>query len=574
GFGIIGQIVAMAAAVAISIVTAGAGAAIVGAAYTAAMGATVAAGATFAAAGIGAAMSAAVSGLIAGTLSAMVSQVITTGSLNLGSALKTGLISGVTAGLTQGALGAMKLDNVGISSIGDNLAKGDWTLAAGQLGNYAQASVVRSAISAGISTAVYGGSFGQAFAGGLVRDAAALAANAVGANVPGLGDDRATTNSIIANAAAHALIGCAAQGLTGGDCAGGAIGGAASALAAPLIRDQLYADSAVVNYSDDKILQALTVGLSTMVGGLAGAALGVDVTSAGLAAQNEAINNATSTGPARGIAARENARLTKLCEPNCTEQNFRDIDTQVRKVEAAATLARLNNLTPEQALKLADTLSNLLPYYGSAAMLYQAVTGQTLSGQELGTAERWLSGVLGAIPVGAAAYGKISDFVKTWSLIDGAGGTINVPKSIPYQPPGSYISQGNAPVCGPACAAMVIRDNTGVSITLEEAIGKFTNGIRTTGVDANELSAVISKGGVRNSVETVFLPGQLNQSLSQGKEVIVNVGGHFIIVDSKVTVDGVNYYMTRDPFTGPRGVLASALDSAMARGVNAIVLGK
>ncbi|MGN5479988.1 hypothetical protein ACTMU2_33615 [Cupriavidus basilensis] len=52
----------------------------------------------------------------------------------------------------------------------------------------------------------------------------------------------------------------------------------------------------------------------------------------------------------------------------------------------------MNNLTPEQTLKLADTLSNLLPYYGSAAMLYQAVTGQTLSGQELGTADRWLSG--------------------------------------------------------------------------------------------------------------------------------------------------------------------------------------
>ncbi|WP_454725798.1 MULTISPECIES: hypothetical protein [Cupriavidus] len=71
----------------------------------------------------------------------------------------------------------------------------------------------------------------------------------------------------------------------------------------------------------------------------------------------------------------------------------------------------MNNLTPEQTLKLADTLSNLLPYYGSAAMLYPVVTGQTLSGQELGTADRWLSGILGAIPAGAAAYGKISESV-------------------------------------------------------------------------------------------------------------------------------------------------------------------
>jgi filamentous hemagglutinin len=58
-------------------------------------------------------------------------------------------------------------------------------------------------------------------------------------------------------------------------------------------------------------------------------------------------------------------------------------------------------------------LSNLLPYYGSAAMLYQAVTGQTLSGQPLDTADRWLSGILGAIPVGAAAYGKLTELVAT-----------------------------------------------------------------------------------------------------------------------------------------------------------------
>ncbi len=40
--------------------------------------------------------------------------------------------------------------------------------------------MVRSAISAGVNTAVYGGSFGQAFAGGLVKDAAVVAANGIG----------------------------------------------------------------------------------------------------------------------------------------------------------------------------------------------------------------------------------------------------------------------------------------------------------------------------------------------------------------------------------------------------------
>ncbi|CAG2133597.1 beta strand repeat-containing protein [Cupriavidus plantarum] len=290
GFGILGQIVAMAAAVAISIMTAGAGAALMGVAL-AEMSV------------MQAALAVAIDGLIAGTLSSMVTQVITTGSLNIGAALKAGAISGLTAGLTRGALGAMDLSNAGIGSIGDNLAKGNWTQAAGQLGNYAQASIVRSAISAGISTAVYGGSFGQSFAGGLVRDAAALAANAAGVKLPGIGAVDATTDSIIANAAAHALIGCAAQSLNGGDCAGGAIGGAASAIAAPLIRDGLYDGTQTVVDNGDGTqtikyentgYNAATVALATLIGGSAGQLLGTNATAAALAAQNEALNNSTS----------------------------------------------------------------------------------------------------------------------------------------------------------------------------------------------------------------------------------------------------------------------------------------
>ncbi|WP_231586594.1 two-partner secretion domain-containing protein [Cupriavidus basilensis] len=430
GFGVLGQIVALAAAVAISIVTAGTGTAIVGAAYSAAMGATAAAGAAFAAAGIGAAMSLAVTGLVAGTLSSMASQLILNGSLDIGAALKAGVVSGATAGLTKGVTAGLDLGGAGLSSIGENISLGNWGAIQANFGSYIASSVVRSAISAGVNTIAYGGSFGQAFAGGLVRDAAAGVANAIGGGLPGIGSDKATAETILANAAGHALLGCAAASLTGGDCAGGAVGGAASAIVAPLIRDVVYADSPVLNYSDDKIRQALTVGLATLIGGVAGELLGTDATSAALAAQNESLNNATSTGPARGIANRENARLTKLCEPDCTVDDFRRIDKQVREVEAAAMLARMNNLTPEQTLKLADTLSNLLPYYGSAAMLYQAVTGQTLSGQSLDTADRWLSGILGAIPVGAVAYSKISTFIATKGTLASdaivtAGGTAN-----------------------------------------------------------------------------------------------------------------------------------------------------
>ncbi|MDO3621702.1 filamentous hemagglutinin N-terminal domain-containing protein [Ralstonia pseudosolanacearum] len=282
GFGPLGQVIVIVVAIALSIVTAGAGAAIL-----AAVGSTLT--------GTAAAMAgAAISAAISGTLSSMVSQVILTGSLNLGAALKSGAISAVTAGLTAGATSALNLNGAGVNSIGDNISKGDWTAFQANIGQYAEASVVRSAISAGVNTVAYGGSFGQAFVGGLARDAAAVGANAVGVEAPGIGTDGATPGTIFANALGHALVGCAAASLTSGDCAGGAIGGAASAIAAPIIRDQVYADSPVLNYSDDAGRQALTVALSTMIGGALGAALGHDATVAANAAQNEALNNATS----------------------------------------------------------------------------------------------------------------------------------------------------------------------------------------------------------------------------------------------------------------------------------------
>ena len=157
----------------------------------------------------------------------------------------------------------------------------------------------------------------------------------------------------------------------------------------------------------------------------------------------------------------------------------------------------------------------------------------------------------------AATYGEVS-----W-LSDGTGGIIGVPTKVPYQPSGSVVLQGDAPVCGPACAAMVITDTTGSSVSLESAIESFANGIRPTGVNTAELSSAISNAGIPNTMETAMLPGQLNQALQNGQTVIVNINGHFFIVDSEVTVNGVSYYMTRDPYTGPRGVLATELNSAI-----------
>ncbi|MEX5628038.1 hypothetical protein [Pseudomonas marginalis] len=160
---------------------------------------------------------------------------------------------------------------------------------------------------------------------------------------------------------------------------------------------------------------------------------------------------------------------------------------------------------------------------------------------------------------------------------DGAGGSLK--PSISYDPPGSVVLQGDAPVCGSACAAMTITGNTGRSLSLVDAIGGFANGIRSSGVNTLELSEVLSNAGVYNTVKATMLPSELNQVLQGGRNVILQVpaggnGYRFIIVDSVKVVDGVGYYMTRDPLAGPRGVMQLFVDRAISSGANTIIVGR
>ncbi|WP_425219540.1 filamentous hemagglutinin N-terminal domain-containing protein [Ralstonia solanacearum] len=225
--------------------------------------------------------------MMAGMLSSAASQVLTTGKVNMGQVIKAGVVAVVTAGLTQGALSALNVSSVGASTIGNNIATGNWAAAQSSLGSYLEGAVVHSAISAGVSTVAYGGSFGQAFANGMVQSAAALGANAIGAEIPGIGMANASASSIALNVASHALLGCAAASLSGNECAGGAIGGAVSALVANPIA------AAVTNgqgHPTDAQLAAITA-LSMIAGGGVAAALGHDALSAGTAAQNEVLNN-------------------------------------------------------------------------------------------------------------------------------------------------------------------------------------------------------------------------------------------------------------------------------------------
>ncbi|WP_425612835.1 hemagglutinin repeat-containing protein [Xanthomonas oryzae] len=212
---------------------------------------------------------------------------------------------------------------------------------------------------------------------------------------------------------------------------------------------------------------------------------------------------------------------------------------------------------------------------GTAELVYGLT--QIGAGVKVGNASVHPSGdyssgkIIGVKEEGAAS-------LSPGGALDGAGSAFNSPASISYQPKGTVVLQGNAPVCGPACAAMVISDETGNSINLENAIGRFENGIRSEGVNANEISKVLNDSGISNSVNVSMFPGQLDQALGSGNAVIVNIPiapgkGHFVIIDSIKEVDGIQYYMTRDPFTGPRGVRKDLIEKVMRFGANSIVIG-
>jgi uncharacterized Zn-binding protein involved in type VI secretion len=162
--------------------------------------------------------------------------------------------------------------------------------------------------------------------------------------------------------------------------------------------------------------------------------------------------------------------------------------------------------------------------------------------------------------------------------LDGATGMFSAPKSIEYTPPGSMVLQPKElPWCGPATCNMVINDAKGHSVDLNQVVGQFKE-VRKTGVDIYQMNTVLNKNGITGTATTNLSVEQLNFAVTNGQPVIVGVtagqGNHFIIVDGIQTVEGASYYMTRDPFVGPRGVRSDLLSNAMQQNGNAIILEK
>jgi filamentous hemagglutinin len=296
-------VVAIAAAIVVSVVTYGAASGAVGAAA----GATAGSGTMFAAASAAGAATAVSAGLgnivisaaIAGIASSATSQLITTGSIDGGKLGEAALVSGITAGLLNGitysgtdglgfttngmAVGAsagstQTLASLGgIQSVAGSLVPQATTSTASTLSSALVAAAAGATISAGVQTAIQGGSFLDALKGAVIQDGAAIAADDIGTLFNGSSYLSSTSSPLYV--AVHAALGCVTGAASGTGCASSAIGGAVSAGLNPIID------------SNGTTPAALETAITTLAGGLVADALGQNGTAAATAAENETLNN-------------------------------------------------------------------------------------------------------------------------------------------------------------------------------------------------------------------------------------------------------------------------------------------
>ncbi|MGX7002460.1 beta strand repeat-containing protein [Caballeronia sp. KNU42] len=231
------------------------------------------------------------------------SQAFSGNGLNVGQIAEAGAVAAITAGLTNGitydsssgfgvsglgdqvssnSLGSLAGINTAASKLGGTVTTAG-SVAASNLPEQALAIAGTSAISAGVQTAIEGGSFLNSFKSDLVGGAAAAGAFAIGGEFGSTGSDP----NLIASIASHAVLGCASSAALGSGCAGGAIGGATSAVISPYIISQIDPTGAPPTPEQ----AALVTAIAMLAGGGIAGALGQNVTGAATAAENQVENN-------------------------------------------------------------------------------------------------------------------------------------------------------------------------------------------------------------------------------------------------------------------------------------------
>ncbi|MBW0451058.1 filamentous hemagglutinin N-terminal domain-containing protein [Paraburkholderia phenoliruptrix] len=283
-------------------------------------------------------------GPLAGALiGSIAGQMITTGSVDWGSVGKAVAVAELTAGIDAG-LGLNGAS--GFSDVGNGAVYADSSITLADVGQTAMNVAERSLVSAGVSTAIYGGSFGQALKNDLVSNVAAVGANFIG-------DEFNQSSGLFSNNsplyyAAHAALGCASSAALGTGCAGGAIGGATSAVLSPWVISQIDPTGAPL---DQGQIAAITALATLAGGGLAGLA-GQNAMAGATTAQNEALNNATQhVGPSNGM-------LSKVCaatNPACSDQMIQTLNNAPAQ-NATMALGNMNAAAPYVAGALGVSL--------------------------------------------------------------------------------------------------------------------------------------------------------------------------------------------------------------------------
>jgi hypothetical protein len=315
------QVVTLAAAIALSVMAPGAGAALVNVTGTSALVANAA---------------------FAAMTSTMVGQMA--GGASFGEAFEAGFKAGASSALTAGILNTPMIDTgTGMQSInqwagiqdvagtGAKLAKFDLANLGQNLGGMA----LRGTVNAGVSTAIYGGSFGDAFTQSFVSDLAAVGANAVGQTWGG-------GKNPFMQTVGHAAIGATAATLTGKDAVAGAIGGAGASLINPLL-DQAIGGTDGSGWGDNPALRTAALQLGSIAAtGAVAEALGKDGMTAALAAQNETVNNYLTQ---RQISSKQQelSQAKDAQQRADVEQKYAAIDSTQRE---AATQCLVNGNCP------------------------------------------------------------------------------------------------------------------------------------------------------------------------------------------------------------------------------------
>lgn len=274
------QVVIVVVAIVVSIYTAGAASSLIaGAAQSSALAAGFS---VEAAAAIGAAASSSLTAtVISGAVGAMAgnatTQLLTTGSINGGQLLKAGATAALTAGILNAPLleGGQSINQLaGIKDVAGTGAKlANFNLDA--IGSNLEGIALRGVVTAGVNSAINGGSFGTAFKNSVVSDLAAVGANAIGQKTDVLSAE---------NIVSHAALGAVAAKLSGSDAVAGGIGGATAALLNPALDPYTSQTDAT-----DRTVQH--VAATMLASGAIANALGRDSKTAANAAQNETLNN-------------------------------------------------------------------------------------------------------------------------------------------------------------------------------------------------------------------------------------------------------------------------------------------